>query len=61
MSRTSRSLEPPAEVEYSCPLCGAENPEHIFEAPGEGAVGCSTCLCAYEPWEYFDRLKGGTV
>ena len=50
-----RPIEPPEEQVYSCPMCGAENPDKIYTIPGAGAVGCSECLCAYEPWEYFER------
>jgi hypothetical protein len=45
------------ERDYYCPLCGAENPEKIYEVPGQGAVGCDECLCAYEPWEYFENRE----
>lgn len=54
-----RPLEPPVEQEFCCPVCGAENPEKIYEIPGQGAVGCDLCLCAYEPWEYFERRGCG--
>ena len=50
-----RPLEPPTEEVYFCPICGVENPETIYTAPGEGAVGCDQCLCAYEPRDYFER------
>lgn len=50
-----RRLEPPVEQALYCPVCGAEDPENIYTAPGQGAVGCDRCLCAYEPWEYFER------
>ena len=46
------------EKDYYCPLCGAENPEKIYTVPGQGAVGCDECLCAYEPWEYFENREG---
>lgn len=52
-----RPVDPLAEQDYYCPVCGAENPEKIYEVPGQGAVGCDECLCAYEPWEYFERSK----
>jgi hypothetical protein len=42
-----------------CPLCGAENPEKIFTIPGQGVVGCDECLCAYDPWEYFEEVRDG--
>lgn len=45
------------EKDYYCPLCGAENPEKIYTVPGQGAVGCDQCLCAYDPWEYFERSE----
>lgn len=51
-------IEPPAKKDFFCPLCGAENPEKIYEVPGQGAVGCDECLCAYEPWEYFENREG---
>lgn len=47
--------EPEMQKDYECPMCGAENPEKIYVVPGEGAVGCDYCLCAYDPWEYFER------
>lgn len=50
-------VNPPTEKDYNCPVCGAENPEKIYEVPGQGAVGCDECLCSYEPWEYFERSK----
>ena len=50
-----RPLEPPMSRDYNCPICGAANPEKIYTVPGEGAVGCDECLCAFEPWEYFER------
>ena len=53
-----RPVEPPAGKDYNCPVCGAENPEKIYEVPGQGAVGCDECLCAYEPWEYFENREG---
>ena len=43
--------------DYYGPLCGAENPEKIYEVPGQGAIGCDICLCAYEPWDYFERSE----
>lgn len=46
------------ERDYYCPLCGAENPEKIYTVPGQGAVGCDECLCAYEPWDYFENKEG---
>lgn len=38
-----------------CPVCGAENPEKIYVAPGEGPVGCDICLCSYDAWDYYER------
>ena len=32
-------LEPGTEKDFYCPVCGAENPEKIYEVPGQGAVG----------------------
>ena len=43
--------------ELYCPICGAENPERIYTVPGQGAVGCDECLCAYDAWEYFEELE----
>ena len=47
--------EPEMQKDYECPMCGADNPEKIYVVPGEGAVGCDYCLCAYDHWEYFER------
>lgn len=58
MNTAERRLEPPKSDVWACPICGAENPEKIYSVPGEGAVGCDECLCAYEPYEYFDRAGG---
>lgn len=54
-----RPLEPQERPEYCCPLCGAANPEKIYTIPGQGAIGCDECLCAYEPWEYFEEVRDG--
>ena len=40
-----------------CPVCGATDPEKIYTVPGEGAIGCDMCLCAYDPWDYFDEAR----
>lgn len=58
MNTPEKRLEPPAEEILRCPLCGAENPEKIYTVPGQGAVGCDECLCAYEPWEWFENREG---
>ena len=52
-----RPLDPPEQKSLWCPLCGAENPEKIYTAPGEGPVGCDLCLCEYDAWEFFESLK----
>ena len=43
------------DTNYYCPICGFENPETIYEVPGQGAVGCNECLSAYDPWDYYER------
>ena len=55
MRAPERPLEPQENRDFYCPICGAENPEKIYEVPGQGAIGCDECLCAYEPWEYFEE------
>lgn len=57
MGPTERALEPPESDIFNCPICGAENPEKIYTVPGQGAVGCDECLCAYEPWDYFENME----
>ena len=52
-----RPLEPQETPEYYCPVCGAGDPDKIYIVPGQGAIGCDLCLCAYEPWEYFERYR----
>ena len=57
MREPERHLEPPEEPVYFCPVCGAESPEKIYTVPGQGPIGCDICLCAYEPWEWFERSE----
>lgn len=52
-----RPLEPPAEQDFYCPVCGAENPETIYTVFGQRAVGCDLCLCALEPREYLEGRR----
>lgn len=41
---------------YYCPLCGAMNPDHIYSVAGGTAVGCSDCLCSFDPADYYEEV-----
>ena len=55
MKTPERDVEAPQSDDYCCPICGFENPETIYEVPGNGAVGCSDCLRAMDPWDFYER------
>ena len=55
MKTPERDVEAPQSDDFYCPICGFENPETIYEVPGNGAVGCNECLSAYDPWDYYER------
>lgn len=40
------------EIQYSCPVCGAEEPEDfLFDKDGE-VIGCSCCCHFRDAYEY---------
>lgn len=45
------------EIEYSCPVCGEEQPEDfVFDRNGD-IVGCSCCCRFRDAYEYMAQKK----
>ena len=57
--REAEIFGPPGdeEITYSCPVCGADEPEDFYFDRGGDICGCSECMKRKDAYEYmYDKL-----
>ena len=47
------------EIEYVCPVCGAENPEDFCLDRDGDIIGCRECCGFHDAYEYMIDRKNG--
>ena len=48
----------PEPEDFTCPICGSENPEDFYFDTNGDLVGCSDCITMRDAYDYwYDNLR----